>query len=220
MVGGRAVLAAVLGVVLAACGAGVPPSPPPGASPGDQPEAGSSPAAVAPSPRPSPSLTPTPKPTPVLTPDPTAVPVPPKPKGVTFDEKVKELPGGRLVHTYTVTWRTPRTDGVKVKVYGVTECLSMPETPPDGAEGPCLVEHTRLPASALERLATAPASDGTAGWTWIEEISGEGCDWYTKAIGPDGTRYQSVVLAASSASGQSIFAIAEPGSWCTTCTIC
>lgn len=225
MVGGRAALAAVLVVVLAACGSGVAPSPPPGALSTDRPEAGDSPAASAPSPSASPSRTPSPTPpptaapTPAPTPDPTAVPVPPKPTGVTFDEQVKELSGGRLEHTYTVTWRAPTTTGLQVKVYGVTECLSMPTSPPEAAEGPCLVEHTTLPSSTLERLATAPASDGTAGWTWIEEPP-EGCDYYTKAIGPDGTRYMSLVLAAYNGSRESVMAIAEPGSWCTSCTIC
>jgi hypothetical protein len=223
MVGGRAVFSAVvIVVVLAACGSGVAPSPP-GAPSTDRAEAGGSPPVSAPIPSASPLPTPTPEPTtaptPAPTPDPTAVPVPPKPTGVTFGEKVRELSGGRLEHTYTVTWRAPTTKGLQVKVYGITECLSKPKSPPDAAEGPCLVEHTTLPSSVLERLAAVPASDGTASWTWIEEPP-EGCDYYTSAIGPDGTRYEAVVLAAYNGPRESVMAIAEPGSWCTSCMIC
>ena len=146
--------------------------------------------------------------------------LPPMPTGVRFDVHEKDLGGGRLQKIATVTWRAPRSEGVEIRVYGVTECLSMPAQAPEIGEGPCLLEHTRLPASALSLAATAPASTGRATWTWIEDWSGEGCQWYPAVSGPDGSWYESVVLAAYNASGHSIFAIAAPGSWCRGCIIC
>ena len=146
--------------------------------------------------------------------------VPPMPTGVKLDVHETDLGGGRLQKTATVTWRAPRSQGVEIRVYGVTECLSMPDPAPELSEGPCLLEHTRLPASALSLAATAPASTGRATWTWIEDWSGEGCQWYPPVSGRDGSWYESVVLAAYGASGRSTFAIAAPGSWCTACIIC
>ena len=146
--------------------------------------------------------------------------LPPMPTGVTFDVQEKDLGGMRYQKTATVTWRAPRSNGVEIRVYGVTECLAMPDPAPESSEGPCLVEHTRLPTSALRLAATAPASTGTASWSWIEDWSGEGCAWYPPVSGPDDSWYSSVVLAASSASRHSTFAIAEPGSWCTGCIVC
>ena len=128
-----------------------------------------------------------------------------------FDEQGKELADGRYSITYTVTWRAPRNEGVEISVFGVTDCLSAPAIFPTVADsGPCLVEHTSLPASVRKLLATAPASDGTATWTWTGD---PGCDVGWIGMGPDDTLYQAVVLAAYGASGHSVFAIAQPGEW-------
>jgi hypothetical protein len=121
---------------------------------------------------------------------------------VSDDESVAEI-------TQTVTWRAPRSEGVEIRVYGVTECIAEPSNPAPDTSGPCLVEHTPLPASVRTLLASAPASDGVVSWTWSEET---GCN-IGLAFDPDGPMYHSVVLAAYSASGHSIFAIAEPGGW-------
>jgi hypothetical protein len=59
-----------------------------------------------------------------------------------------------------VTWRAPRSKGVEIRVYGVTECLARPAHPEPDSRGPCLVKHTPLPASVRTLLATARASDG------------------------------------------------------------
>jgi hypothetical protein len=132
------------------------------------------------------------------------------PSGVKFDEQIRVSDDAEDAEiTQTVTWRAPRTEGVEIRVYGVTECLSEPRDPAAGTSGPCLVAHTALPASVRTLLATAPASEGVASWTWTEKT---GCD-----IGlendPAGPGYYAVVLAAYSASEHSIFAIAEPGYW-------
>jgi hypothetical protein len=136
--------------------------------------------------------------------------VPPKPTGVKFDEQARVSDDDSVAEiTQTVTWRAPRTKDVEIRVYGVTECFAEPAHPSPNTSGPCLVEHTRLPASVRTLLASAPASDGVASWTWTEET---GCD-IGLASDPDGPAYYAVVLAAYGPSGHSIFAIAEPGGW-------
>ena len=167
--------------------------------------AAASPTAAATPASPSPSATPQP------IPEPTPVPVPPKPTGVTFDEETRSIDDGQFGEvTQTVTWGAPRSEGVEIRVYGVTECIAEPADPAPGTSGPCLVVHTPLPASIRRLLATAPASDGGVSWTWTEE---GGCDPSPFKSAPDGPGYRAVVLAAYSAAGNSIFAIAEPGGW-------
>ena len=69
----------------------------------------SAPTATPAIPSPSFSAQPTPKPTPV--------PEPPKPTGVTFREQLPVTNDGTAAKfTQTVTWRTPRTEGVEVRV--------------------------------------------------------------------------------------------------------
>jgi hypothetical protein len=129
-----------------------------------------------------------------------------------------ETTAGRL-NSYKVWWYVPRTPGIEVRVYGVTGCLSAPRLPPNG-EGPCLVEHTVLPASALRLIGTAPSELGVVTWEWTEPD-----DWYLHSppgcmarrylFGPDGRLLDAIVLAAYNAAGHSTFAIAEPGLWMT-----
>jgi hypothetical protein len=175
----------------------------------------------APSPAPAATI-PTPQATPLpeLTssaaalppPSPTPDSVPPKPTGATFHEEVECLDAecSEAETTQTVTWRTPRTKGITIRVYGVTECLARPAHPKPGASGPCLVTHTPLPASVRTLLAKAPASAGKVSWSWTQET---GCDIGLFGSDPGGPPYVAVVLAAYSAAGQSIFTIAEPGGW-------
>jgi hypothetical protein len=138
--------------------------------------------------------------------------VPSKPTGATFHEEVKCLDAecSEAETTQTVTWRTPRTKGITIRVFGVTECLARPTHPKPGASGPCLVTHTLLPASVRRLLAKTPALAGKASWSWTTQT---GCDISPFSSSPGGPPYDAVVLAAYNASGQSIFTIAEPGSW-------
>ena len=155
-----------------------------------------------------------PPPTSRPTPKATAATVPAKPTGVTFTTDSVELPGPtgtdeiKLQFTHTVRWKAPRTEGVEIRVYGVTECLSEPSNPPPGTSGPCLVEHTLLPSSVIALAATAPAAAGEISWIapFYYECLGP-------PVGPDGLDYQAIVIAAYNAAGHSIFAIAEPGFW-------
>jgi hypothetical protein len=177
----------------------------PTASPSITAAAAASPTAAATPASPSPSATPQP------TSKPTPVPVPSKPTGVTFDEETRSIDDGQFGEvTQTVTWGAPRSEGVEIRVYGVTECIAEPADPAPGTNGPCLVVDTPLPASVRRLLATAAASDGEVSWTWAEE---GGCDPSPFRSAPDGPGYRAIVLAAYGPSGHSIFAIAEPGEW-------
>jgi len=210
---GRAVLAAILAGVIAGCGASAASSPPSNGTPTDVTDAATARPTTTPIMSPAPtnsqqSLSPSsnPQPAPMPTPD----PVPPKPAGVKFAMQVLESDDGSVADiTQTVTWRTPRSEGIEIRVYGVTECIARPDDPTPDTSGPCLVIGTPLPLSVRTLLGTAPASDGIVSWSWTEET---GCD-IGLANDPDGPVYHAVVLAAYNGSGNSIFAIAEPGLW-------
>lgn len=139
---------------------------------------------------------------------------PPKPTGVTFETEYVELPGPSGTDdvtyqaTHTVGWAAPRADGVEIRVFGVTECLSEPSDPAPGTSGPCLVEHTALPSSVMALAATEPSATGEISW-----IAPRYYECAGPPVGPDGLDYQAIVLAAYSATGHSIFAIADPGGW-------
>ena len=210
----RLFLVAILAVVLAACGATGAPSPAvislqsdaasvatasPLATPGTSLAATASP--------PSASHAPTTQPAAESTP----APLPPKPTGVKFDEQRRlGNDASSTVVTQTVTWAAPRNDGVEIKVYGVTRCIAEPASPSPGSGGPCLVEHTPLPAEDRTLLATAPASAGNVSWSWTGTSD---CEGPGLASDPREPAYYAVVLATYSGSGQSIFAIAAPGKW-------
>jgi len=202
----RAVLAAILSCVFAACGGPTVTPRTDGPPHVTLTPAAASPTATATLASPSPQATTQPTPTP------TFVPEPPKPTGVTFDQQVRKSDDGQVATvTQTVRWGAPQSEGVEIRVYGVTECIAEPADPPPGTSGPCLVVRTPLPASVRTLLATAPAPDGVVSWTWTEVAweCGEPLVFYD----PDGPAYHAVVLAAYGASGHSIFAIAEPGGW-------
>ena len=207
----RAVLTAILSWVFAACGPSVA-SPAPKVTPRTDASPGVTVTPATASPTTAATLaSPSPPATTQPTPTPTPVPDPPKPTGVTFVEETRSIDDGQFGEvTQTVRWGAPLSEGVEIRVYGVTECIAEPADPPPSTSGPCLVVHTPLPASVRRLLATAPASDGVVSWTWTEE---GGCDPSPFKSAPDGPAYHAVVLAAYGASGHSIFAIAEPGGW-------
>ena len=211
MVGARVVLAIILGALLAACTASARPPAQSTAPATTAPIGTITSASASPTEAPSP-VSPSPSPTAHPTPEPTPVPAPPKPTGVTFDEMANELADGTgSTIIYTVTWGAPRADGIEIRVYGVTECPAAPTPLPAVADsGPCLVEHTPLPASVRVLLATAPASEGAVSWSWTGD---PGCEVGWIGWGPGDLQFEAVVLAAYGPSGQSIFAIAQPGEW-------
>jgi hypothetical protein len=211
MSGRQASVVAILAVILAACTAGVEATPSSPVSPGPS-HGPSSLATVSPAPT---AVVATPAPVATVTPAGTAtpVPVPPKPTGVKFRASQECLGKScqRYKYSQTVTWKAPRTKGVEIRVYGVTECIAEPVHPKPGTDGPCLVKNTPLPESVRTLLATAPASAGRASWSWIAEEPG--CEIWYPVGDPPGHSYYAVVVAAYSTSGHSIFTIAEPGGW-------
>ena len=211
---GRAILAATLAGVIVACSASNAPSPPSDASPtraaeATTPRASTNPITSQGPTAPQLTLVPAPPTQKLATATPTGIPA--KPTDVTFDTQALERdePGQLADVTQTVTWRTPRSDGIEIWVYGVTKCLAEPRAPAPDTHGPCLVTGTPLPASVRTLLAKAPASDGTVSWSWTEQT---GCD-DGLPNDPKGPEYYAVVLAAYGPTGHSIFAIAEPGMW-------
>ena len=205
MARGRAALAVIVAGVIAACGASGPLSSARVPTPADAVTHTASPTTAA-----SASVAATDAPrSPSRPPAPTTAPVPPKPTGVTFDETRAGEEASSTEITQTVRWEGPRSDGVEIRVYGVTECVARPADPAPDTSGPCLVVHTPLPEGVRTLLATAPASGGVASWTWTGTFDCE----VGLAYDPTGSPYHSIVLAAYGASDHSIFAIAEPGSW-------
>jgi len=206
----RALLVALLALTVAGCSAG------PATQPAGVAQVTSSPVTVVPAVTAEPTTdSPTPNPTPKTTPKATTAPPPPKPTGVKFvDDERKCLDEDcvRAKHTQTVLWKAPRTKGVEIRVYGVTECLAKPERPKPGASGPCLVKGTNLPSPVRTLLARAPASAGWVSWSWTQEEAE--CDPFAPVgIAPDGRAYDAVVVQAFNAQDRSSFAIAEPGGW-------
>jgi hypothetical protein len=218
MAASRNALVALLGIALAACGAEAasvsPATHPTGVAQATPPPVTATPAVTSeqePSTE-SPTRAATPKPTSKPTPKPTPVPVPPKLSGLGYD-RPSELEGGGLA---SLTWKAPRTKGVEIRVYGVTRCLP-------GVDGACLQEHTALADDIRVLLAKAPASKGKVSWNqdWGDWVSINDPDWActTAYVSENGTSFYSIVVAAYSTSGHSIFAIVDPG-WLGEADVC
>lgn len=140
---------------------------------------------------------------------PPAAQVPPPPTAVKMTSVETDLieEGYYANLTTTVTWNEAVTAGTEIRVYGVNACFA----PPTG--GTCLVEHTALPASVRDLIATAPASKGKVSWTWPawDDIGG--------AVMAHGDKtYEAVVIAAYNAAGHSKFIIIASAEWCPDCT--
>jgi hypothetical protein len=107
----------------------------------------------------------------------------------------------------TVSWKQPRTKGVQIRVYGVTECFGT-DSRGRVIDGDCLRPHTALPASVRVLLAKVPASKGKVTIRMVPSASG-------LADTRGGREVYSFVLAAYNADGaHSTFAIAATGLYC------
>jgi hypothetical protein len=214
MSGRQATVVAILAVILAACSAEVKvtPSSPVSPSPSHGP---SSLATVSPAPT---TVALMPAPSATATPTPTQKPLPSKPTGVKFtseEEYICDDPSNpeflceSAGFEYTVSWKEPPTEGVEIRVYGVTTCFRT-----DNPDGHCLREHTALPDGIRVLLAKGPASKGKLsfhGWPiyGTEEVCAYGYGYGSDA--ETDPPFYSVVVAAYDASGHSIFAIADAG---------
>jgi hypothetical protein len=229
--GRQPTMVAILGIILAACGAGMEPTPPPPVSP--PPSHGPSSLATA-------TTAPTavvPSATPVPTPTPTPRPAPPKPTGVRYEwesfefcddpsnpEFLCEVAGNK----HTLRWKAPRTKGVQIRVYAVTECLSNDSS---GAviDGWCLrdrtandmwgevdasvtrpFDHSTAPASTVVLVAKGPAAKGRLTWKSPVDLLGydEGDAWNSAEV------YSIVVAAFDKAGQHSPFAVADSTHLC------
>jgi hypothetical protein len=208
------VLTTVAVVLVAACqpiAAQVPTPPvaPSAPAPSIVPEPSS---AVDPSPLPSspPPVVQSPAPsTGPSAPTPPPADVPPAPSGVKMTVVESNLveEGYYADLTTTIRWSAPKAAGTEIRVYGVTTCFA------PAAGGPCLVEHTPLPDSVRDLIATAPASAGKVSWTWPswDDVGGA-------VMGHGDTLYQAIVIAAYGPAGHSKFIIVRSGEWCPDCT--
>ena len=210
----RALAAMVLiGVIVAGCATAIEPSRSGGPPASPQVATATADAGVAQLDDNAPSAT-LPTPTKTPRPKPTPLPVPSKPTGVRSDYEDEAICDDRAPEDtcaigdtiFTVTWKAPRTNGLVIRVYGVTTCFGTDSTQ-TVIDGACLREHTPLPSSVRVLVAKVPASKGKVTWRMDP---GEGL-----AATRHGVTIHSIVLAAYNADGaHSTFAIADPGDYC------
>jgi hypothetical protein len=135
--------------------------------------------------------------------------VPPKP--VTTYKVVSQKwnsTGSNYVEVDKITWVAPAGYATQFRLYGVKDCLNY-SAKTNGQ--PCLVEHMKLPTKSLELIKTA--SGTTRSMTLKHTIEGEMCGG-TIWCGP----FDSLVLRADNAYGQSTFAIVFSADVCYECT--
>lgn len=114
---------------------------------------------------------------------------------------------------YTVTWNEAVTDGVTMRIYGVTECLNAGALTKGQQSVPCLVPGMSLPAKAMTLVATAPAAAGEATWT------SAGFGNIGQALAEyDGKDFYAFVIGAYNAAGHSKLFIADTAAYCPACT--
>ena len=134
--------------------------------------------------------------------------VPPKP--VTTWKVVSQKwssSGSSYVEIDKLTWVEPAGYATQFRLYGVKGC---PNYSAKTNGQPCLVEHMKLPAKSLELIKTA--SGTTRSMTLKHTIDGEMCGG-TIWCGP----FDSLVLRADNAYGQSVFAIVLSEDVCYQC---
>jgi hypothetical protein len=202
---------AVLGIVLAGCGAAPSSSarPPVASFSPSQAAATRTPAAAS-----GPPASATPRPTPrTAPPAPTAVRI--TRDGCYTGPDGDSVPSG--VCTQTVTWKEAMSAGTEIRVYGVTRCVLQTERATDGR---CLGRGTRVPAALRTLIAKAPASAGTVSWTrpaWLDNVRNGTGQPVSRTFGVDrdgDVLYFGIVVAAYNAAGHSAFVLADSGTWC------
>jgi hypothetical protein len=201
---------AVLGMVLAGCGASPSSSARPPATSFSPSRA---PATVTPA-TPAPPASATPRPTPQTAPPaPTAVRI--TTDGCYTGPDGDGVPSG--VCTQTVTWKEAVSPGTEIRVYGVTRCIMEAQRATDGR---CLRKGTRVPAALLKLIAKSPASTGTVSWTrpaWLDNVRSGTGQPISRTFGVDrdgDVLYFGIVVAAYNAAGHSAFVLADSGTWC------
>ena len=205
----KAALVALVAVALAGCSAGSATQPTVIAQV-TQPPVTASPVVTPEPPTEPPTLAPTPKPTPTPTPKPSSGSVLAKPSDLEVETPCFLDCGPNDPGSYRLTWKSPRTKGVEIRVYGVTKCFRT-----DDAEGECLRKGTELPDDIRVLLAKGPASKGVLDLDIVGIMGGDQAEgWCPQSHETAaGTQFYSIVVAAYAANGRSNFAIADPGSY-------
>jgi hypothetical protein len=131
---------------------------------------------------------------------------PAAPTGITYHAQHTPGSGSPGTTTYTVSWSEAPTNGVEIRVSGLTKCLSTV------MDEPCIQRHMTLPKGTLELIARAPASKGSVSWAWpTPEVLGGG-------LASDGTNdYYAFLVGAYSAAGQSRLVIVKSATACPGC---
>jgi hypothetical protein len=145
----------------------------------------------------------------------TGVSAPPAPTNVAFKVHTngQDSDGFPRPYRLQVTWDTSVSADTTIEVWAVTECPATATR--RHPQLPCLTRSTPLPASIRQRVASAPAGDGSVAWMvpgW--EILGG-------PVAVDGeVQYWGVVVRAVNANGASRFVIARNGNGeaCFDCT--
>lgn len=145
----------------------------------------------------------------------TGVSAPPAPTNVAFKVHTngQDSDGYPRPYRLQVTWDSAIVADTTVEVWAVTECPATATR--RHPQLPCLTRSTPLPTSNRQRVASAPAGDGSVSWMvpgW--EILGG-------PVAVDGeVQYWGVVVRAVNANGASRFVIARDGNGetCFDCT--
>jgi hypothetical protein len=117
------------------------------------------------------------------------------------------------IATLTATWKQATSDGVTMRIYGVTKCLNAREPGPGETSVPCLVPGTQLTADVERLVATAPAADGRVTWSW------PGWGDIGAALGTyNGEDFYAFVIGGNNAAGNSPLYIMATSAYCPTCT--
>lgn len=115
--------------------------------------------------------------------------------------------------TLTATWKQAATDGVTMRIYGVTKCLNAREPGPGETSVPCLVPGTTLTADVERLVASAPAAAGRVTWSW----PGWG-DIGAALATYKGEDFYAFVIGGNNAAGNSPLYIMASSGYCPTCT--
>ncbi len=129
------------------------------------------------------------------------------PTGVQLTTTTEPCDVGSDCLVVRVSWASPSSSDVTVRVYGVTQCLHKPTA--SGESVLCLANGDVIPTAALYLLASAPSSAGAADFTLGE---GEHCSlgW----LPGSGQTVYAVIVQAANDLGGSIFAYAQVGYPC------
>ena len=147
--------------------------------------------------------------------------VPPAPTGVRITRNGcytgPDGAGISGVCTTTITWKPDLPPGTEIEVYGVTECLSLEQSPGSGS---CLEPDGRVSPDLRKLIAHVPAGQGTVSWTgpaWLDDVRVHTGPPRYETLGVDrhgDDLYFAILVTAHNPAGRSAFVVADAGTWC------